>query len=72
MVAGTDRIAFMQERLVAPLADAWNLRVMDPPFAAPAIVESLWWHSRCDNDPGHRWLRQTIAAVNAGNTSKAS
>ncbi|MGH3970497.1 MAG: LysR substrate-binding domain-containing protein [Mycobacterium sp.] len=65
MVAGTDRIAFMQERLVVPLVGAWNLRVVDPPFAVPALVESLWWHPRCDNDPGHRWLRDTIAAVNA-------
>jgi hypothetical protein len=43
-VAGTDRIALMQERLAARLADRMDLRVMECPGAPEPIVEALWWH----------------------------
>ncbi len=59
-VAGTDRIALMQERLAAPLADRMDLRVMECPGEPEPIVESLWWHRRCEDDLAHAWLRTLI------------
>lgn len=64
LVAGTERVAVMQLRLATAVGAAWNLRVVDPPFASALLIEAFWWHPYYNNDPGHRWLRQTLAAVN--------
>jgi DNA-binding transcriptional LysR family regulator len=61
LVAGTDRVALMQERLVCPLAERLDLKVMECPGASETIVEALWWCDEFHDDPAHVWLRQTIA-----------
>ena len=69
-VAGTDRIALMQERLAARLADRMDLRVMECPGHTEPIVESLWWHRQYEEDIAHAWLRRLIveAARDLGRT----
>ena len=60
-VAGTDRIALMQERLAARLADRTDLRVLECPGQTEPIVEALWWHRQHEDDTAHAWLRRLIA-----------
>lgn len=64
-VAGTERVALMQRRLAAPLADRLGLRVLECPGAPEPIVETLWWHEDCDADPAHAWLRKTLVEIAA-------
>ena len=59
-VAGTDRIALMQERLAARLADRMDLRVLECPGQPEPIVEALWWHRQYEDDTAHAWLRRLI------------
>ena len=59
-VAGTDRIALMQERLAARLADRMDLRVLECPGQPDPIVEALWWHRQYEDDTAHAWLRRLI------------
>ena len=59
-VAGTDRVALMQERLAARLADRMDLRVMECPGQTEPIVEALWWHRQYEDDIAHAWLRRLI------------
>jgi DNA-binding transcriptional LysR family regulator len=59
-VAGTDRIALMQERLVSKLADGLDLKVLDFPHELEPINEMLWWHENYEHDRAHAWLRQLI------------
>jgi DNA-binding transcriptional LysR family regulator len=59
-IAGTDRVALMQERLAGKLAESLDLRVMECPGASEAIVEALWWCEELDDDPAHMWLRQML------------
>jgi DNA-binding transcriptional LysR family regulator len=59
-VAGTDRVALMQERLAARLADRMDLRVVECPGEPEPIVEALWWHRQDEDDTGHAWLRRLI------------
>jgi DNA-binding transcriptional LysR family regulator len=65
-VAGTDRIALMQERLAARLADRMDLRVVECPGQTEPIVEALWWHRRCEDDIAHAWLRRLIVEAARG------
>jgi len=60
-VAGTDRIALMQERLASRLADRTDLRVMECPGQTEPIVEALWWHRQHEDDAAHAWLRRMAA-----------
>ncbi len=69
-VAGTDRVAVMQQRLAARFADRPDLRVLDCPGDPPPVVETLWWHARNDEDDGHRWFRGRVAEA-AGTGSHA-
>ena len=64
-VAGTDRVALMQERLASRLAAGMNLRVLECPGSAEPITESLWWHRSHDDDAAHGWLRSLIAETAA-------
>ncbi len=59
-VAGTDRIALMQERLAARLADRMDLRVLECPGQPEPIAEALWWHRQHEDDTAHAWLRRLI------------
>ena len=65
-VAGTDRIALMQERLAARLADRMDLRVMECPGRTEPIVEALWWHRQYEDDMAHAWLRRLIVEAARG------
>ncbi len=59
-VAGTDRVALMQERLAARLADRADLRVLECPGSPEPITEALWWHRQHEEDTAHAWLRRLI------------
>ncbi|HUY49340.1 MAG TPA: LysR substrate-binding domain-containing protein [Streptosporangiaceae bacterium] len=59
-VAGTDRIALMQERLAHQVADRMDLRVVECPGEPEPIVEALWWHRQYEDDLAHAWLRRLI------------
>lgn len=57
LVAGSGRIAMIQESIARPVMDALDLRVLDPPFEAISHVGALWWHPIHDRDPAHVWMR---------------
>jgi DNA-binding transcriptional LysR family regulator len=59
-VAGTDRIALMQERLAARLAGRGDLRVLECPGEPGPITEALWWHRQYEDDIAHGWLRRLV------------
>jgi DNA-binding transcriptional LysR family regulator len=63
LVAGSDRVALVQERLGHLLARSGNIRVLPVPFAADPLVETMWWHPMYDGDPAHRWLRDVVVAA---------
>ncbi len=66
LLRGTRHVAFVQQRLANSLEHAAELRMLEPPCEIPPVVETLTWHPRSTNDPGHRWLRQRILQVAQG------
>jgi DNA-binding transcriptional LysR family regulator len=60
LVAGTERIALLQARVAARLADMADVRVMPCPYDALPIREALWWHPLHGPDPEHAWLRSVV------------
>jgi DNA-binding transcriptional LysR family regulator len=60
LVAGSHRIAFVQERLAARFADLAGVRVLESPLPRNKHLLSLYWDAIETNDPGHRWFRDAL------------
>src|SRR3954462_13444121 len=60
LVAGSDRIALLQRRLVDMLPLDTGIRALTCPFELGPLVEAMWWHPALADDPEHRYLRDVI------------
>ena len=60
LVAGSDRIALLQERLVQLLPLDTGVRALPLPFDAGPLVEAMWWHPVYDRDPEHEFFRDLV------------
>lgn len=63
LVAGTRRVALVQERMAERLARLADVRILPCPFDAVPVHEALWWHPVHTQDSAHVWLRETAARV---------
>jgi DNA-binding transcriptional LysR family regulator len=61
VVASTDLIATLGERIVAATAAPLGLAVLAPPVELPRFTIAMTWHERTHQDPAQRWLRDVIA-----------
>lgn len=62
-ISQTDLLQVVPLGLVAGIADALDLRIMELPFSAPPLKISQVWHRRNDHSRPHKWLREQIAAA---------
>lgn len=63
-IAGTDRLALIQRRLVPLVAHA-GVSVHELPFETTPVIEALWWHPTHDGDPELEWLRDLFAQASS-------
>jgi len=63
LLKGTRQVTFLQQRLATLLSDQAELQLLEPPCKIPPIVETLTWHPRSANDPGHRWIRARMLGL---------
>lgn len=61
ILAGTDMIATVPERLAQRMAGPFGLRWLAHPAPLPEIGIHLLWHARLHREPANQWLRQLIA-----------
>lgn len=57
LVAGTRRIALLQERLVRLLPVDVGIRALPCPFEAGPLVDAMWWHPVHEDNPEHAFFR---------------
>lgn len=60
IVANSDLIAVVPERLVKQYHQRENLQLLPLPFSYPCAEIRLVWHKSRDNDAGHLWFREWI------------
>jgi DNA-binding transcriptional LysR family regulator len=60
LVAGTRRIALIQERLAKLMMPVAGIRIMECPFEVVPLNESFWWNPIHTNDPVHAWFRDLL------------
>jgi DNA-binding transcriptional LysR family regulator len=63
LVAETDLIVTMAERVVARLAEPLNLRLFPCPIRLDPFDVKMIWHPRTDADSVSVWLREQVRAV---------
>jgi DNA-binding transcriptional LysR family regulator len=60
LIAGSDRIALLQRRLIDQLPVGSGVRALPCPFEVSPLIEAMWWHPVFDDDPEHAWLRDLV------------
>jgi len=63
LVAQSDLLATLPERIARHFAAVWQLQVLEPPLALEDVSTSMFWHERMHHNPAHRWLRQQFEIV---------
>lgn len=60
IVANSDLIATVPQRLAQCFKQQLKLQVLPAPLAIPPFHLMMLWHERFTSDPAHRWLREII------------
>jgi hypothetical protein len=60
LLAGTNRVAILQQRLADKLRVDGRIRVLELPLAVPELIEAGWWHPSRSTEPGQRWPQQLL------------
>lgn len=63
IVARSDLLATVPERIARSFAASLPLQVLEPPVRLPVLDVSLYWHERAHKDPLHRWMRDLVIAA---------
>lgn len=63
VVAQSDCIVTLAERVARTFADILPLRLLKPPVFLPAIRVAMAWHERSAHDPALQWLRETLRTI---------
>jgi DNA-binding transcriptional LysR family regulator len=66
VVARTNLLATVPERIARTFAASLPLQVLDPPVPLPVLDVSLFWHERAHKDPLHRWMRDLVIEAARG------
>src|SRR6266852_576063 len=61
LLANTDLIATVPERVAQMLVRISRVKTLFPPFEFPVFSIKQHWHERFQQDPANRWLRSTVA-----------
>jgi DNA-binding transcriptional LysR family regulator len=60
LVASTDLLVTVPERLAMAMAALTKVRIFPPPVPIPSYFVMQYWHERSHKDPGNQWLRAFI------------
>lgn len=65
ILARTDFVLSVAERLAVSLAPLYGLTTFRPPVSIPPYEIAMLWHPRTHHDPAQQWLREVIATTAA-------
>jgi DNA-binding transcriptional LysR family regulator len=61
LVASTDMMITVPQRVAETLLRIADVKVFPPPFEFPSFAIKQHWHERYQHDPASRWLRSVIS-----------
>ncbi|TDF64945.1 LysR family transcriptional regulator [Cupriavidus sp. L7L] len=63
LLANTDLLATVPERVANMLMRIANVKALPPPVSFPSFSIKQHWHERYHHDPANRWLRSVVAEL---------
>lgn len=66
IVSRSDLLATVPARVAEMYRRPLELQVLEPPVPLPPLDVSLYWHEAAQRDPLHRWMRDLVLRVMAG------
>lgn len=63
VIAGSDLILTLPERIARSFAAMLPLRIVDPPLEVEGFTMSAYWHELAARDTAHAWLRGLVVDV---------
>jgi DNA-binding transcriptional LysR family regulator len=69
-VIGSAMTAIVPHRVATAAALEDRLTIVEPPFPIGDLEQSMMWHKRFDNDPGHFWFRSYLAEFARANMAE--
>ncbi|QOY92640.1 LysR family transcriptional regulator [Massilia sp. UMI-21] len=63
MVATSDLVVTVPQKLAERAATPFGLEWIVPPLELPSLQTNVFWHRRYGQDPGNQWLRGLLAEV---------
>jgi DNA-binding transcriptional LysR family regulator len=63
IVAATDMIAVVPERMARRCAQLMDLQILPLPVEIPALTFSMIWHERTHREPVYQWLREIVLGI---------
>lgn len=71
VVAHSDLIGVMPERVAAAFTRGLPLRIVQAPLKLPQQTIAMYWHERTHRSPAHVWFRGLLAGLTAKTVSRA-
>ena len=65
LIEGTDRVAFVHEKLAQRFSHLAGIRIVPSPLPYEEHLAVLYWDANATNDPGHRWFRDVLSRAAA-------
>jgi len=65
VVSQSDMAALLPRRLAAAFAEAYRLKLFEPPYPSPPFEVMALWHRELGNEPAIIWLRTVLREVAA-------
>ena len=56
-------VAVLGRQIAQEFRRAYPIEIRELPFDAPKLRSTMLWHRRFDDQPAHRWLRETLAVT---------
>ena len=63
LVQGTPLVTLVPKRLAERLQQAADIKLIEPPFALPPLLEKLVWSPRFTDSAAHVWIRTEVAEL---------
>lgn len=63
LLVQSNLVAVLGRKLAQEFRRAYPIELRELPFEAKHLQSIMMWHRRFDDQPAHRWLRDTIAAT---------
>lgn len=60
LLAGSTRIALVQESVARNMVQDGRMRMLECPFDVVPLTETFWWNPVHERDPEHVWLRSLL------------